>query len=155
VWENEKKVFKGGATLINYSKSKNLNVKPIEYRGIEGKVELICEFLEEFTWEKGKNPYQKIKKLEDFRDLMVHPKMEKKNIKTEVKEDGSHFIFDNQWDEFFSGNEDVEEYKNAIKSFCEELRASIEKRGCEHPHIKFPDFEGSLGSGSGQIIRRE
>ena len=127
-------------------------MKPIENRGIEGKVELICEFLEGFTWEKGKDPYQKIKKLEDFRNLIVHPKMEKKNIKTEVKEDGDYFSFDHRWDEFFNSNEDVEEYKNAIKSFCEELRASIEKGGCEHRHIKFPAFEGSLGSGSGQII---
>ena len=71
LWQKERKHFQG--------------------KGIEGKLAVIAGKLPNFLWRKGELPYQRIKKLETFRDLVAHGKVVATQYVTEQKEDGSHF----------------------------------------------------------------
>jgi hypothetical protein len=127
LWKEEKKHFKG--------------------KGIEGKLDKIVARLPNFTWRKGEPPYQRIRNLEDFRDIVSHGKVVATQYVAERKEDGSHFQFKHSWDTYLS----VDAVKSAradIKSFCQSLLVELRKHS-DHLHLNFDAFEGSLASGTG------
>jgi hypothetical protein len=127
LWKEEKKHFKG--------------------KGIEGKLGEIVARLPNFTWRKGEFPYQRIRNLEDFRDIVSHGKVVATQYVAERKEDGSHFQFKHSWDTYVS----VDAVKSAradIKSFCQSLLVELRKHS-DHLHMNFDAFEGSLASGTG------
>src|SRR5437867_5322104 len=96
-WKEEKRHFKG--------------------KGIEGKLAVIVHKLPAFPWRKGEPPYQTIKNLEDFRDMVAHGKVFASQYVAERKEDGSHFQFGHAWDEYLSVSA-VKDARVAITSFC-------------------------------------
>jgi hypothetical protein len=127
VWKNEKSFF---------------NQKP--YYGIEGKIKRLAEKLPNFIFEKGKRPYQTIKKVGKFRTLVVHGKpyyFEKEGSKTDM--------FELIWGEYLS-LKNVYESREAIKKFCESLcsEAHIILEEIEAPY-PLPYFEGALGYSEG------
>jgi hypothetical protein len=128
LWKDEKKHFKG--------------------KGIEGKLELIVGKLPSFSWRKGELPYQRIKNLEDFRDIIAHGKVVATHYVGERKEDGSHFLFKHAWDSYLSIDA-VKDARADIKSFCQSLMTELRKIS-DHSHLNFDAFEGPLASGSGK-----
>lgn len=127
LWKEEEKHFKG--------------------KGIEGKLDKIVARLPNFTWRKGEPPYQRIRNLEDFRDIVSHGKVVSTQYVAERKEDGSHFQFKHSWDTYLS----VDAVKSAradIKSFCQSLLVELRNHS-DHLHLNFDAFEGSLASGTG------
>ncbi|MEX2164006.1 MAG: hypothetical protein WD823_07160 [Sulfuricaulis sp.] len=127
LWKDEKKHFKG--------------------KGIEGKLDKIVTKLPDFSWRKGEPPYQRIRNLEDFRDIVSHGKVVATQYVAEWKKDGTHFQFMHYWDTYLS----VEAVKRArvdIKSFCQSLLVELRKHS-DHLHLNFNAFEGSLASGTG------
>lgn len=128
LWKNEKAHFKG--------------------KGIEGKLEKIVAKLPGFSWRKGERPYQKLRHLEDFRDIVSHGKVVAKEYVAEQKEDGSHFQFKHSWDTYLSV-EAVKSARGDIKLFCQSILVELRKQS-EHPQLTFDAFEGSLGHASGE-----
>jgi len=127
LWKEEKKNFQG--------------------KGIEFKLETIIAKLPGFQWKKGEPPYQKIKNLEDFRDIVSHGKVAATQYVSERKKDGSHIQFKHLWDPYLS----VETIKCArfdIKSFCQSLLAELRKNS-DHLHLNFDAFEGALATATG------
>lgn len=127
LWKDEKKNFKG--------------------KGMEGKLEKIVAELPSFSWRKGEPPYQKIRNLEEFRDIVSHGKVEATQYIAERKDDGSHFQFQHSWDTYLSVNA-VKSARGDIKSFCQSLLVELRKHS-DHPHLNFDAFEGALASGTG------
>lgn len=128
LWKDEKKHFKG--------------------KGIDGKIEEIVKKLPTFEWEKGEPPYQRIKNLENFRDIVSHGKVVATQYVTEQKEDGSHFQFKHSWDAYLSVHA-VNAARVDIKSFSQSLLIVLRQHS-DHPHLIFDAFEGCLASGSGK-----
>lgn len=126
LWEEEKKHFKG--------------------KGIEGKLAAITDKLPNFSWRKGEPPYQKIKSLETFRDIVAHGKVLAIQYVGKQKLDGSHFRFKHAWDDYLTIGA-VTEARAAIKSFSQTLLIELRKES-DHLHLNFDAFEGSLASGS-------
>jgi hypothetical protein len=125
VWKEEKKYFKN--------------------KGIEGKLAVMIDKLPNFVWRKGEMPYQRIKELEAFRDIVAHGKVLASQYVAEWKEDGNHFQFTHVWDQYMSVAA-VKEARAAISSFCQLILAELRKES-DHPHLSFDAFEGSLASG--------
>ena len=112
-----------------------------------GKLDKIVARLPNFTWRKGEPPYQRIRNLEDFRDIVSHGKVVATQYVAEGKEDGSHFQFKHSWDPYLS----VDAVKSAradIKLFCQSLIVELRKHS-DHLHLNFDAFEGNLASGAG------
>lgn len=130
LWNDEKTNFKG--------------------KGIEAKLETIIGELKSFIWEKGKRPYQTIKNLESFRDLVAHGKVQAREYVAEIKEDGTHYEFEHAWDTYVDSPQAVKKFREEIKLFCDSLLVELRKRS-DHPHLIFDAFEGSLASGSGTV----
>lgn len=130
LWKDEKTNFKG--------------------KGIEAKLETITGELKTFMWEKGSRPYQTIKNLESFRDLVAHGKVQASEYVAAVKEDGTHYEFKHVWDAYVDSPQAVNKFRADIKRFCDSLLVELRKRS-EHPHLNFGAFEGPLASGSGTI----
>jgi len=130
IWEEEKKHFKG--------------------KGIEGKLEVIVKELPTFSWQKGQHPYQAIKKLEGFRDMVAHGKVKATKYVAEAQEDGRHFLFTHDWDIYMS-IEAIEDARADIKSFCQSLLVEMRKVS-DNLHLIFDAFEGSLANASGSGI---
>jgi hypothetical protein len=128
LWAEEKKHFKG--------------------KGIEGKLAVIVDKLPNFSWRKGEPPYQRIKQLEAFRDMVTHGKVITTQYIAEQKEDGSHFQFKHSWDSYLSVDA-VKNARNDIKSFCQSLVVEL-RVASDHLHLNFDAFEGSLASGLGK-----
>jgi hypothetical protein len=126
LWAEEKKHFQG--------------------KGIEGKLKVIVDKLPSFAWRKGESPYQRIKNLETFRDIVAHGKVVATQYVIEQREDGSHFRFKHAWDSYLSLDA-VKDARADIKSFCQSLVVELCKAS-DHPHLCFKAFEGSLASGS-------
>jgi hypothetical protein len=127
LWTDEKKHFKG--------------------KGLDGKLEAIVAKLPDFSWRKGESPYQTIKDLETFRDLVAHGKVVANKYTAVRKEDGTHFQFDHLWDKYLS-MATVTKARADIKSFCQSLLVELRKHS-DHLHLNFDAFEGSLASGTG------
>lgn len=126
LWANEKNSFKG--------------------KGLEGKLEAIVRKLPSFKWEKGAMPYQAVKALEEYRDMVSHGKVVASKYEAERKEDGSHFRFDHPWDEYLSLSS-IKMAREHVLKFSNLLLESARKVSDE-PHFVFSAYEGSLGRGS-------
>lgn len=126
LWKEEEKHFRG--------------------KGIEGKLKVIVDKLPGFSWQKGQPPYQRIKNLETFRDIVAHGKVVATQYVAEQREDGSHFRFEHVWDSYLS-LDTVKNVRADIKSFCQALVVELRK-AADHPHLHFKAFEGSLASAS-------
>lgn len=124
--------------------------KNFKWKGIEGKLEAIAEKAPTFSWQKGQGPYQKIKRLEAFRDIVAHAKVVANQYDAEQKEGGRHFQYNHPWDEYLSVSA-VEEARVDIKSFCESLRVEMCKVS-DHPHLLYDAFEGVLAHANGSSI---
>ena len=115
-----------------------------DYKGIEGKIKKLAKNLPEFVFEKGKCPYQVIKKAGEFRDLLAHGKPY--HYTKEVPDLGSNTdAYEFVWDEHLS-LKNVKKSRKAIEDFCESLNskanAILEKM--EKP--SHPPLDGQLGS---------
>ena len=62
-------------------------------KGIEGKLAAIVVRLPNFNWRKGEFPYQRIRNLENFRDIVAHGKVLTTQYVAEKKADGTQFQF--------------------------------------------------------------
>jgi hypothetical protein len=129
-WKEEKKNFKG--------------------EGIEGKLKAIKKELPDFSWQKGRRPYQTIKKMERFRDIVAHGMVMATGYVAEQQEHGRHFRFTHDWDIYMSV-EAVEEARADIKSFCQCLVVEMRKVS-DHLHLIPDAFEGSLANAKGEGV---
>ncbi len=114
------------------------------YYGIGGKIKRLAEKLPNFVFEKGKEPYQTIKKMGTFRTLLVHGKPY--HFEKEVPDEGSKTdMYEFVWDEYLS-LENVNRSREAIKKFCESLRSEANTilDETEPPYRLHPAFEGPL-----------
>ncbi|HEY9201591.1 MAG TPA: hypothetical protein VIQ81_08350 [Gammaproteobacteria bacterium] len=128
LWKDEKKNFKG--------------------KGLEGKVEAIVQRLPNtFTWKKGEQPYQAIKALEEFRDMVSHGKVVTNKYASKQKEDGAHFCFQHDWDKFLTISA-IKSNRENISKFVNELLVAA-RSVSDEPHLVFEAFEGSLAHGEG------
>lgn len=130
VWENEKNYFKGKGDSI------------------EAKISKLLEKLKDFDWQKGKRPYQNIKKLKKFRDVVAHGKVKAYQYEANSTDDGSHIRWEHDWDKFISQKE-VEIFMYDIKAFCQSLLESMRNKS-DHLHLNHDAFEGPLGFSTGQ-----
>jgi len=131
LWKDEKKNFKG--------------------KGLEGKVEAIVQRLPNaFTWKKGEQPYQAIKTLEEFRDMVSHGKVVTNKYASKQKEDGAHFCFQHDWDKFLTISA-IKSNRENISKFVNELLVAA-RSVSDEPHLVFEAFEGSLAHGEGMSI---
>ena len=127
LWVDEKKNFKG--------------------KGLEGKLSAISDRLPSFRWEKGKPPYQSVKALEAYRDMVSHGKVIASRYVAEQKEDGTHFRFQHAWDEYLSVPA-VNKAREQIRQFSN-LLLEAARKVLDDPHLMFEAYEGSLAHGSG------
>ncbi len=126
LWKEEKKHFKG--------------------KGIEGKLAALVTALPGFAWQKGQPPYQRIKRLEAFRDAVAHGKVLASQYVAQQDEHGRHFRFQHVWDSYISLTA-AEEARSDIKAFCLSLLVELRKAPDHHLHLNFDAFEGPLASG--------
>lgn len=126
LWADERNQFKG--------------------KGLEGKVEAIVKKLPSFRWEKGAMPYQAVRALEEYRDMVSHGKVAVSTYETERRDNGAHFRFDHPWDEYLSLSS-IKKARKDIQEFSNSLLASARKVADE-PHLVFRAYEGSLSRGS-------
>ena len=127
IWGNEKEYFKG--------------------KGIEGKIEEILKSVPEFEWNKGGSPYQTVRKVANYRDMVAHGKVMASSYITEEKEDGSHFRYGHDWDDFLT-QQFVKNARECIQEFSESLLVELRKIS-DHGHLIFKAYEGSLASANG------
>lgn len=125
VWKQEKKNFRD---------------KSLEY-----KVEIIAASLPKFVWCKGERPYQTIRSLSAFRDLVAHGKVQINEYLAEHQDEGTHFTFAHAWDNYLT-NERLSRSRIDTQLFCESLLVAM-RHVSDHPHLVFPAFDGSLASG--------
>lgn len=125
LWTEEKKHFKGKAT--------------------EDKLAAIADALPGFEWNKGVAPYQNLRRLEAFRDLVVHGKVVVTKYKAIQQRDGSHFRFEHTWDEYLT-SQSVSEARRDVRAFCQSLLLAL-RVVSDHPHLVFNAFEGTIASG--------
>jgi hypothetical protein len=130
LWKQEKKHLKG--------------------KGIEEKLEILAKHLPGFSWRKDEPPYNRIKALKAFRNVVAHGKVVATQYVTEQQKDGSHFRFNHVWDSYLTVVA-VERARTDIKSFCQTLLIELRKES-DRLHLNFDVFEGSLASGSSSSI---
>lgn len=114
-------------------------------KGLEGKLGAIVAKLPSFKWEKGAMPYQAIRALEEYRDMVSHGKVVASKYEAPRKEDGSHFRFDHPWNEYLSLSS-VEKAREDVLAFSNSLLEAARKVSDE-PHLVFSAYKGSLGRG--------
>jgi len=118
---------------------------------IETKISKLLEKLDDFKWEKGNRPYQSIKKLKAFRDMVSHGKVKTSQYEAIRTDDGSHIEWTHDWDDFISIEKVDTVFMNDIKVFCQSLLDSMRKKS-DHPHLIFDAFKGSLASAQGTQV---
>jgi hypothetical protein len=129
LWADEKTAFRGQGDMI------------------EAKIAAIIRELPGYEWKKGAPPYQFIKRLKHFRDVVAHGKVVRSEYVTTENEDGSHIRWTHAWDEFLEASS-VERAMSSIKGFCQSLLLEARKHSDE-PHLVFDAFSGSLASAEG------
>ena len=128
-WGIEKEAFRGRGDII------------------EAKISDIVLRLPEFKWRKGERPYQDIKKLKRFRDLVAHGKVVRAEYITVANEEGVDFRWSHEWDEFIQPSA-VASSMASVKEFCQSLVIAARKH-FDEPHLIFDAFEGFLASAEG------
>jgi hypothetical protein len=118
---------------------------------IEIKISKLLEKLDDFKWEKGKRPYQSIKELKAFRDMVSHGKVKTSQYEAIRTDDGSHIEWTHDWDNFILIEKIDNYFLTDIKTFCQSVLDSMRKKS-DHPHLIFNAFEGSLASAQGSQI---
>ena len=131
LWVDERKNFKG--------------------KGLEGKLGAIVKKLPEFLWHKGSNPYQSVKSLENFRDMVAHGKVIASSYVTHQKDDGTHYKFQHVWDNYLSLSYLVSA-RNDIVVFSQSLIQAA-RSVSDDPHLDFDAYDGILASGSESSVR--
>lgn len=116
-------------------------------KGLEAKIATIAKKMHSFSWNKGVAPYQSIKDLELFRDMVAHGKIVTSRYEAEIKDDGTHFIFEHPWDKYLS-LEAVVRARNNIKEFSQSLLVAA-RMISDESHLQFDAYEGSLGEAAG------
>jgi hypothetical protein len=129
-WSDEKNYFKGKGDVI------------------EAKISKLIEKLDDFEWDRGRRPYQSIKTLKNYRDMLSHGKVKTSLYEAIRKEDGSHIKWIHDWDDFISIKK-VNKFMYDIKAFCQSLLVSMRKRS-NHLHLRHDAFEGPLAFSTGQ-----
>lgn len=114
---------------------------------IEAKISDIVFQLPGYEWRKGERPYQDIKKLKRFRDLVAHGKVVRAEYVTIANEDGVDFRWTHEWDEFTEPSA-VATSMASVKAFCQSLVIAARKH-FDEPHLIFDAFEGTLASAEG------
>lgn len=122
LWIDEKKNFKG--------------------KGLEGKLAVLAERLPSFQWDKCGALYKSIKNLERYRHIVSHGKVVSSNYLTLQKDDGSHFSFKHDWDEFLTIDA-VNKAHDNVKLFSQNLLDAA-RIVSDDPHLIFNAYEGSL-----------
>lgn len=130
IWEKEKEQFKG--------------------KKLEDKLTTIISHLDGLQWDKGRRPYQTIIGLASVREYIAHGKVIVSDYIANVQPDGSHFRFKHKWDNHLNA-ESVLKAQCDVKLFCQTILVAMRKK-CEHRHLIFDAFEGSLASGSGRSV---
>lgn len=128
-WANEKEAFRGKGDAI------------------ETKIAAIVCQLPGYDWRKGERPYQDIKRLKRFRDLVAHGKVVRAEYVTIRKDDGIDFRWSHEWDDFVEPSA-VERSMDSVKTFCQSIVVEARKHSDE-PHLVFDAFEGALASAEG------
>jgi hypothetical protein len=139
--------FLGFVLLPNLWKDEKTNFKG---KGIEGKINKIVSVLPKFIWDKGRLPYQRIKQLETFRNLVAHGEVDPHKYMAERKEDGTHFQFQHAWDSYLTKSF-ITESRQYIKDFCQSLLIEAREKS-DHLHLTFDALEGSLARGMSKSI---
>jgi hypothetical protein len=129
-WKDEKNYFKGKGDVI------------------EIKISKLMDKLDAFKWEKGKRPYQSIKELKAFRDMVSHGKVKTSQYEAIRTDDGSHIEWTHDWDDFISIEKVEKIFMNDIKVFCQSLLESMRKKS-DHLHLLYDAFEGTLAHADG------
>ena len=125
VWKREKENFKG--------------------KTLEHKVKIIASNLPMFVWRKGERPYETIRSLSAFRNLIAHGKVQVNEYVCEQQDDGSHFTFAHKWDDYLKKEQFIR-FRADTQAFCESLLVAM-RHASDHPHLIFAAFEGTLASG--------
>lgn len=129
LWADEKVNFKG--------------------KGLEAKLEAIVERAPSFQWKKGGRPYQLVRALETFRDMAAHGKVQCRQYKAKREENGLHFQFRHEWDQYLNP-EKLREARCAVQAFAQSLVVALRPRyQDDHPHLIFDAFSGSIASAIG------
>ncbi len=127
-WANEREEFRG--------------------QGVDGKLDAIAEKIPKFEFRKGEEPYQSIRQLFAFRDLVAHGKVHANRYETHYQEDGSHFRWGHPWDSYFSRRA-VAKTRSDVRSFAQGLVVAMRDDPDHHLHLLHDAFEGALASGEG------
>ena len=133
--------FAGYAVLPDLWADERENFKG---QGTEGKLKRIVAEIPQFKWTKGQKPYQAVKRLEDFRNMVAHGKVLASDYVVPALPNGTHIRFSHAWDSYLTFAA-VKDSRAAIEQFCQSLVLEL-RNICEHPHLIHDAFQGSLGS---------
>jgi hypothetical protein len=114
---------------------------------IEAKISDIVLQLPGYEWRKGERPYQDIKKLKRFRDLVTHGKVFRAEYVTIANVDVVDSRWSHEWDEFTQPSA-VASSMASVKAFCQSL-VIVARKHFDEPHLVFDAFEGPLASAEG------
>jgi hypothetical protein len=98
LWANEREEFRG--------------------QGIDGKLVAIAKALSRFDFQKGHDPYQSIKKLFGFRDLVAHGKVYANTYEIHQIKGASPFNWEHPWDSYLT-RKAIVKARSDVKSFCQ------------------------------------
>ena len=129
LWANEKDAFRGKGDAI------------------EAKIDAIVRQFPGYEWRKGERPYQDVKRLKRFRDLVTHGKVIRSEYVAFSNDDEINFRWTHEWDDFIEP-EQVARSMSSIKTFSQSLLIEARKYSDE-PHLVFDAFEGALASAEG------
>ena len=129
LWLNEKDAFRGKGDAI------------------ESKIDAIVRQFPGYEWRKGERPYQDVKRLKKFRDLVAHGKVIRGEYVAFPKDDEIDFRWTHEWDEFIEPAQ-VARSMSSVKTFSQSLLVEARKHSYE-PHLLFGAFEGPLASAEG------
>ena len=120
-------------------------------KGLEGRLGAVVARLPNYQWNKGANPYQAVKRLEDFRDMVAHGKVIASEYVAAQKDDGTHFRYQHPWDEYLSLTA-VVSARNSIKEFSQSL-LNATRQISDEPHLICDAYDGSLAHASSSSVR--
>ena len=129
LWTNEKDAFRGKGDAI------------------EAKIDAIVRELPGYEWRKGESPYQDVKRLKRFRDVIAHGKVIRSEYVAFPNDKEINFRWTHEWDEFIE-LEQVARSMRSVKTFSQSLLIEARKHSDE-PHLVFDAFEGALASAEG------
>ena len=118
---------------------------------LEDKLCRILERVPSFSWKKGEAPYQNVARQLNFRDLVVHGKVQQRTYETDAPDaswpeiDWSH-----EWDPYLEVAA-IKRAREDIREFAESILVAL-RRTSNYPHVISPAFAGPLASAEGHEI---